>query len=244
MAMEGEKRMKSKKIKQYCNMIVFSLGVISAIMLIKFSDMPNYFNIKWLYKPDGEWTIFISILTSYVVTVVFYFFMNFIPDIVKEQEEKEISLPYKCCMHRDIQLFISDILFMWGEVIKFSAGEKSKINLSEIRSVSDMFSENVIMSSAAQVKLLEKSNRTNARGEKHIWINTIRCDLTSINNRGKEILKKYSKDIPTEVYFSINRLLNSSPLIGYMFFVYPFIKLSADNESSLYECICDDKKDL
>lgn len=76
----GIRKMKSKKIRSYCDRLIFLLGIASAVILLKFSNAPNYFNISILNKPHGDWNIFISILTSYIVTAGFYFIMNFIPD--------------------------------------------------------------------------------------------------------------------------------------------------------------------
>ena len=84
----GIRKMKSKKIRSYCDRLIFLLGIASAVILLKFSNAPNYFNISILNKPHGDWNIFISILTSYIVTAGFYFIMNFIPDKIKAKPRK------------------------------------------------------------------------------------------------------------------------------------------------------------
>lgn len=234
--------MKSKKIRSYCNRLVFLLGIVSAVILLKFSNAPNCFDISILNKPQGDWSIFISILTSYIVTAGFYFIMNFIPDKIKEQEELEASLPHRCCMHRDIQLFISDILSMWGNVIKYARKKTSESDLPKIESVLGMFDENVIANSARHVKLLEEGNTTNALGDKLLWKDEIGCDLSEICKKGEKILDKYQKDIPLAVYFSLKRLLDSSPLIGILNNIYPIILKGVNGNCTLFNCIAKDKE--
>ena len=94
------------------------LGIASAVILLKFSNAPNYFNISILNKPHGDWNIFISILTSYIVTAGFYFIMNFIPDKIKEQEEDQLAIEEKK----------SEIINAKNEVVAIQKEEENKRN--------------------------------------------------------------------------------------------------------------------
>lgn len=233
----GIRKMKSKKIRSYCDRLIFLLGIASAVILLKFSNAPNYFNISILNKPHGDWNIFISILTSYIVTAGFYFIMNFIPDKIKEQEELEASLPHRCCMHRDIQLFIADTLEMWGNVIKYAGERMNESDLPRIESILDMFDKDVIKNSAEYVKLFAEANSVSMSGKRLLWKDSISYDLSEICEKGEKILDKYQKDIPLEVYFPLKRLLDSSPLIGILDKLYHMILKVANENYTLLDCI-------
>lgn len=234
--------MKLKSIKKWCNSSVIGLGVISVVLLIKFCDLPNYLGIAFFEKPKGDWNILISILTSYVVTVGFYIIMNLIPDIIKEKEDEVHSLPYRCSMHRDVQLFLADILFMWSSVIKF-AGEKDKeLNVSDIDSVSKMFDKECIIRASSNVNLYEKSNAIDINRNKLIWKSVIDSELTRIESRGNKVLDKYSKDLPVDVHYSLEYLLGSCPLIGIMIHVASALAQNGDVNISLANCIASDEK--
>lgn len=239
-AVEGEWKMKSKDIKRRCNKAVIALGIISIIALFKFSDLPNFFNIKFLEKPLGNWSILISILTSYVVTVGFYIVMNLIPDVIKEQEDIEHLIPYRCCMHRDIQLFLSDVLFMWSQVINFAAEKCDEIDTSKIESISKMFSKDVILNAASQVGIFESSNITDVKRNELTWGYIIVQELSKINNRGEKILEKYSKDIPTNVYYSLNYLMGACPIIGLIYHTFSVFLKSGNKQCKLSHCIAYD----
>lgn len=206
--------MKSKDIKKYCNIIVLCITIFSVIMLLKFSDLPNVFNLSFMNKPENISNIQMSLYTSFVVTAVFYLFINFIPDKIKEKEEMEINLPYRCNMHRDIQLFLSDTLSLWSQIYKDASKKDKSIDIRKIKNVQELFNEELFKKVCLIIKIFGKSNYMGMDREYLLWAQVLPGELEKIVKRGNDILNKYSRDIPPNVYYSIHYLIGQSPIIG------------------------------
>lgn len=216
MANRGIEIMNSNKIKKMCNYVILVLTICSVLMLLRFSDLPNFFNISFMDKPDVISDIQLSIFTSFVVTAVFYFVMNFIPDKIKEMESEEFSLPYRRNVQRDVQLFGVRVLSMWGSVLKTAAAKNSDIDISKISTILEMFDGDLILSAANEISLNSESDVVDAKMNKLLWKYKIKGDLKDITQRGQRILDKYAKDIPPSVYDDIYYLLDASELVGTM----------------------------
>lgn len=76
------------KMKKRCNVLVFSLFAVSTVFVIKYSTFTNWFNLNFFNRPEELPDVKLSLFTSFVVTTVFYFITNYLPD--KEKEYKAL----------------------------------------------------------------------------------------------------------------------------------------------------------
>ena len=90
--------MNIRLIKKMCNGVVLTMFLFSVVMLARYSDLPNYFSIQFLNKPESPSNIGMSLYTSFIVTAVFYFFMNLVPDLVNAAEKEKRELPKRIDM--------------------------------------------------------------------------------------------------------------------------------------------------
>ena len=229
--------MNSKKIKKCCNILVLIMTIGSVVMLLKFSDLPNFFNINFFNKPENVSNIQMSLYTSFVVPAVFYFLMNYIPDKIKEKEEIEISLPYRCNMHRDIQLFLSDSLSMWSNIYKAAAKKDKSIAITEIKCMQELFEEELFTHVISSIRVFETSNMMGANYKYLLWAQVLPSDLNKIIKQGNDILNKYSRDVPPNIYYAIHYLITQSPIISILSNVIEIFIQQGDKELTLASLI-------
>ena len=199
-------KLNSKIIKMFSNFIVLLLFFVSLLVLFKYSSLPNVFGLLWFEKPRHESSIIVSLATSFIVTAVFYFVMNYMPDYISELEEKERVIPRRKIVQREVHDYIEIFIKLWEDVVKTSyQGYKAK-------SVDDLFGSE---------KIAEAVNNLNLNAASHIplvlpgdlryasWKDVFLDRLSKMVRKGEMILDRYSYDIPEEVALSIYTMQNS-----------------------------------
>lgn len=202
--------MNEKMIKKICNVCVVIMFSISVLMLLRYSSLPNYFNIPFMEHPAAPSSIGMSLFTSFVVTAVFYFFMNYIPDVlnIKEQERKE--LPKRIAIHRDIQLFLARYFALWGRIVMFV---ENRNEANKTYCVDEIFDDVFIKEISIKILMHGVSNTYSPDGVEIVWKRAIYSDLSDLINRGNKILEIYSADLPEEVHFYLNYLIKEDNLL-------------------------------
>ena len=73
-------------MRKISNIAVAILFIISVVLLFKYSSLQNVLHIAWLEKPKQESGICVSLATSFVITAMFYFIMNYLPELIGNME--------------------------------------------------------------------------------------------------------------------------------------------------------------
>lgn len=198
--------MREQAIKKACNVFIVLLFIFSVLMLLRYSDLPNFFHISFMEKPKNPSNIGLSLYTSFVVTAVFYFFMNYIPDVIKIKEQEKKELPKRIAIQREIQLFLSRYFSLWNSLCSYSKETKKT-------SVDDFFSDDSIKRIATKIPLLDNSDTYFPNGIALPWKNMIYNNLDELIRQGNQILEVYVDSLPDEVYFYLNYLIKEDKLL-------------------------------
>lgn len=226
--------MKSKIVKLGGNILMLMLAIISVISLLRYSTLPNVFNLECMVRPEVVSDIEVSLCTSFIVTAVFYFFINFLPDISACLEEKEKSFPYRCNMQMDIQKFLDKFLVFWISIYKHA---ENNFREEKIETISDLFEKQRFLEMAQKMLLADETGLKNGFDEPIKWALLLHNYIKMETEKGEQILRKYSKDLPMEIYQSINYMISSSPLLGAMSYVYGNVYIQKKKETKLSDCI-------
>ena len=182
-------RMRVKTIKRISNSIVLVLFMLSIITLLRFSELPNIFNLKWMEKPDSDSGVAISLATSFVVTAVFYFIMNFLPDLIWEKEIEESQYPRRKIVHREVYGYVEEFIKLWESIVKTSDSD------FRATSVGELFRSKSMVTAIQGLDLLSKSSIPLIVSDGLVfatWTDVIIDRLTKMERRGEIILDRNS----------------------------------------------------
>lgn len=150
----------------------------------------------WICSPDEKVLsdLCLNLLAGFISSI---FVIAVIDNIVKKQKEAE-KTPLKLALYRDVQMFASRIISMWGEM--YSASVKTEKSLA----VTALFTSEEIEKISFNLDLDGKPNvypETN-------WFKHIEMELQEILNRGNKILDRYmseaNPDLLQEIHYTIN----------------------------------------
>lgn len=199
--------------------------------------MPNYFNIEILQKPKNVSDIQLSLYTSFVVTSVFYIFINLIPDYVNHLETVEKELPIRCNLHREVQLFVSDIVHLWAHAIKEAAAQDDTIDLNEIKSIEDMFDEKLIIKVAKNINMYANSHEIDFNRKPLTWKTTFISASANIISKGQRLLDKHKNELLPDIYNAIRYIIDGSVLICLLNQSISVLSYEYKNEMKLIDAI-------
>lgn len=204
--------MNAKRIKLVANIVVLFLFVMSIIIILKCSDLPNVFALTFMEKPKSNADIAMSVATSFFVTAVFYFIMNFLPELISEKEKNEEKLPKRKLVHREVQLCIVGLVNLWKGIIE----EARKIdgNIPVPESIDKMFQSDCLVASADVTILSAPSDRIDSQMNHIPWQYIIITDLENFCHRATAILQNYHDILPGNITYDLFYLLNESIVCG------------------------------
>lgn len=174
-------------------LITIALAVITFVLWFFSSDKHDFADL-WLNLLSG----FISSIITIAV----------IDKILKNQKDKN-ETPLKKAMYRDIQLFTSRFIGLWGEMYIQSTEKRDKL-----------FADNLFESDTIDYirNNLDLEGRPNVLPAQNwfTYVDSCRKDLV---NRGEKIINSYVSIADPEVIQSIHYLINDSFLIGNLSFL-------------------------
>ena len=156
-------------------------------------------------KPDSDSGVAISLATSFVVTAVFYFIMNFLPDLIWEKEIEESQYSRRKIVHREVYGYVEEFIKLWESIVKTSDSD------FRATSVGELFRSKSMVTAIQGLDLLSKSSIPLIVSDGLVfatWTDVIIDRLTKMERRGEIILDRYSNDIPEWVALSIYNLQN------------------------------------
>ena len=225
--------MNIRLIKKMCNGVVLTMFLFSVVMLARYSDLPNYFSIQFLNKPESPSNIGMSLYTSFIVTAVFYFFMNLVPDLVNAAEKEKRELPKRIAIQRDIQILLSGYIHIWEALEKYTGGNKHKC-------IHGLFDDRNIKDVSMKIKLLDMSNVSNPDGKYLTWENAIYNKLDCLMYKCNRIFQLYSGQLPENVHFYLNYLLQEDQLMNGLYSNVKMFYNQVNESNSLYNFIAKD----
>ncbi len=203
---------------QWLYFSLLSLGVVIALVqALRYCDRPIWPNMpKYFEKPENADMLLYNLSVSYVVSYMFYLMVNFIPDCVKAINKEKRMLPYRATIQREVQQFVSNIIYLWRDV-GVNATIEGKYNIADVKCIDDFFKVDVIGEISKSIKLEELVNDSvdvDVSDWHFIWNTKLRRTLDNICEAGNLILTRYKEDIPAEIFYDIFYLLNESNIVG------------------------------
>ncbi|EDT76362.1 hypothetical protein [Clostridium butyricum] len=203
---------------QWLYFSLLSLGVVIALVqVLRYCDSPIWPNMpKYFKKPENADMLLYNLSVSYVVSYMFYLMVNFIPDCVKAINKEKRMLPYRATIQREVQQFVSNIIYLWRDV-GVNATIEGKYNIADVKCIDDFFKVDVIGEISKSIKLEELVNDSvdvDVSDWHFIWNTKLRRTLDNICEAGNLILTRYKEDIPAEIFYDIFYLLNESNIVG------------------------------
>ena len=228
--------MNIRMIKKMCNYVVLIMFLFSTVMLVRYSNLPNYFGIAFLNRPEEPSNIGMSLFTSFIVTAVFYFFMNLIPDLVNSAEAEKRELPKRIVIQRDIQFFLSRYIQLWTALEEYTGEKKHKC-------VDELFDERNIKDISLKIGMLATSNVINPDGSCLAWKDAIYNELDYLTQKCDRIFQLYSGQLPESVLFYLNYLLQEDELMNGLYRNIRMFYNQINDNNSLYNFIAKEVDD-
>lgn len=198
----------SRGIKRLANKIALGLFIISIIVLLKYSYLPNVLHLPFMERPQNDSGIVMSIASSMLVTSVFYYIMNWLPEIIQQREEQEESIPKRVVVHREICRFANQLIQLWEKII--SAARDDDVTILEPSTIEAVFRDETIRKSASVIRLHEESNYYNILNQHPKWGDLICLKNQELSRIADTILDRYGGDIPPNVAYDISYLQKES----------------------------------
>lgn len=177
---------------------------------------------------DGaeEWFNYVDNLSlAYIASYFFYVVQVYLPELRAEKA----ALPRRCAIQREVQIFTSQYIHMWGRIN--NVGKKGPAE----KDIKVIFSPENLLENSKKINLDGESDALNLyKNRNATWEEEISGYVKNINDRGLEILR-YNKDfIPCNVYYAIYRMLNESLVsnLNNMFKILPL-----NSFQTLYQCL-------
>ncbi|WP_242841828.1 hypothetical protein [Clostridium beijerinckii] len=227
---------------------ILTLGLLaSGVQAARYSDLKIWANMpKYFIKPENADMLIYNLSVGYIVSYMFYIFVNFIPDLLEAIEKQNTLIPFRATMQREIQEFERRIIDLWIS-IGINASIKEVISISEINKIEEFFELNSIKQISKCVKLMDQVDQSieiDIANPNKLWVTKIKQQLEGICTLGNMILTRYKNDIPPGIFYDIFYLLNQSGMIGELLNVLNAIMLLRNGRNfKLIDCIYfDDEK--
>lgn len=195
-------------------------GILSVLLIffsgeaIRYSDIPMWPNMwKYFIKPQNADMLLYDLSVGYIGSYMFYLLVDFIPDWFEAIEKEKENIPIRCCVYRELQVFISRIISLWCS-IEHVAVENNVANGSNITDIRSVFNREFIQQRVACVNLSQSSNTISFNSIYVDWYTKIFSELTTIINQGNLITTRYKYDMPTKIFYDMFYLVNDSNMLG------------------------------
>ena len=156
----------------------------------------------WLANPDEKTLgdLWLNLLAGFIASICT---IAIVDNIIKRQKKYE-QLPIRLALYRDVQLFSSRIISLWGGMYYHS------VKPAEDVSTDVLFSPNELEKVFSSFDLGKKADVYPETD----WFNHIFISAQELINRGNKILDRYINEADPSLIHAIHYLVNDGTLIS------------------------------
>lgn len=221
---------KISKMKWMYFAILTMLLVVAIVVTIIYCDSPILGEgLKLFIKPKNADMLWYNLGVSYIVSYIFYFLVNFMPDWIEAKEKERELLNLKCAIHREIQLVTVRMIELWLDIhneylkkinSKDSLNDISELfNIEHIKQISSSVTLSIDLRDEAYANKNTKKIESIDRYKKKIILS-----IDDIRNRINSILTRYKNELLSKTFYDLFYILNES---------FMFVKLGDSIEKNI-----------